>query len=715
MTLFSIQCATCQAKLNVRDPALIGQILACPKCSSMVLVEAPEGFELPAASETDADSGVGDEGAGDDDVGAQHVGDEADSNPNSQISPSTGTHPSSRHDSRADTKPMAMPDSDQFGEAPSRPLPPGTDWSSDESRQMRRLLVLSGVGVGAVVVAVALVGFWMSRGGGSTGPGPIAQNDDGPGDDPDGGPENGTDNDQTAEDGESSVDAGDDSTADSATGNQGGEATPTETGDGANNTEPESGNPASDGSSATTDSAASDDSDNNRANDNSTPGDGSTTDGNATTVAENGGANATDANTNQAPPGFETGNADKDDDDARAAAESLRRLEKLLNPGLEEEKPPARITIDRRPPVDLADKPQPRNVDVPVQLRRPVLSLQVTDVPLIKFLRFVSEMSTIPISLDPFALEARGLRATAPVSVDLSETTVEAILQAAVEPLGLALSPREGHLRITLPENSLPEVFDVADLAEDNPEQLQRLSTWTTSLIAPGTWQGAGGEGTLTVEGQSLRIGQLPRIRFQIARMLDQLRKARQLPLKHDLPDADLTFDPAVGGDVLDREVAANFRIPHYFTDVLSQVGETADVDLLVDWESAASAGWNPDGKVRLFVENQPLSEALDALLRPMELGFHVLDNETIVITDDDVPPPRPLYFHACGPLMETLGGDEQALSQLLTARLGADRFQPQGGPIAAYYDADSKHLLVSAPLNEHRRIAKLLADAMKP
>ena len=51
VTLFSIECATCQAKLNVRDAALIGQILACPKCSSMVMVEAPEGFEIPADSD----------------------------------------------------------------------------------------------------------------------------------------------------------------------------------------------------------------------------------------------------------------------------------------------------------------------------------------------------------------------------------------------------------------------------------------------------------------------------------------------------------------------------------------------------------------------------------------------------------------------------------------------------------------------------------------
>ena len=39
---FSIACTTCQAQLRVRDRSAIGQILTCPKCGSMVLVEAPD-------------------------------------------------------------------------------------------------------------------------------------------------------------------------------------------------------------------------------------------------------------------------------------------------------------------------------------------------------------------------------------------------------------------------------------------------------------------------------------------------------------------------------------------------------------------------------------------------------------------------------------------------------------------------------------------------
>src|SRR3990167_7196260 len=54
---FSILCTTCQTRLRVRDSSAIGQILACPKCGSMVMVQAPAGHE-PAA-QTGAAAGEG--------------------------------------------------------------------------------------------------------------------------------------------------------------------------------------------------------------------------------------------------------------------------------------------------------------------------------------------------------------------------------------------------------------------------------------------------------------------------------------------------------------------------------------------------------------------------------------------------------------------------------------------------------------------------------
>src|SRR5688572_7594097 len=50
MELFSITCTTCHSRLKVRERAILGQIVACPKCHAMVLVEPPAGWVDPGES-----------------------------------------------------------------------------------------------------------------------------------------------------------------------------------------------------------------------------------------------------------------------------------------------------------------------------------------------------------------------------------------------------------------------------------------------------------------------------------------------------------------------------------------------------------------------------------------------------------------------------------------------------------------------------------------
>jgi len=53
MGLFTVVCETCQARLTVRERSLIGQIVECPKCGSMVGIFPPPGWQPgdePAAS-----------------------------------------------------------------------------------------------------------------------------------------------------------------------------------------------------------------------------------------------------------------------------------------------------------------------------------------------------------------------------------------------------------------------------------------------------------------------------------------------------------------------------------------------------------------------------------------------------------------------------------------------------------------------------------------
>lgn len=59
MEPFRITCTTCKARLRVRAPDVIGQIVACPRCQSMVLVEAPPGDDPRGESKDGVSTGSG--------------------------------------------------------------------------------------------------------------------------------------------------------------------------------------------------------------------------------------------------------------------------------------------------------------------------------------------------------------------------------------------------------------------------------------------------------------------------------------------------------------------------------------------------------------------------------------------------------------------------------------------------------------------------------
>lgn len=54
MELFTIQCTTCQARLKVKDESAIGDIVACPKCGSMVQIVPPVGWQRKEGSDSTA-------------------------------------------------------------------------------------------------------------------------------------------------------------------------------------------------------------------------------------------------------------------------------------------------------------------------------------------------------------------------------------------------------------------------------------------------------------------------------------------------------------------------------------------------------------------------------------------------------------------------------------------------------------------------------------
>ncbi|MCO6458259.1 MAG: hypothetical protein J5I93_23380, partial [Pirellulaceae bacterium] len=180
MEPFSITCTTCGARLTVRSQAAIGQILGCPRCKSMVLVERPAaaGSAAPDLSET-LDSLPGDDGlatspagplASDSawaetlpelDVGdAQWSGEPADT--------AEGRARWKDQQAAASTEATARADEAEGMPAGSGPVLPSDAWSSPATGRLRQWALVALAAVTGLALAVSVLVFLAYRAGHGT-------------------------------------------------------------------------------------------------------------------------------------------------------------------------------------------------------------------------------------------------------------------------------------------------------------------------------------------------------------------------------------------------------------------------------------------------------------------------------------------------------------------------------------------------------------------
>ena len=342
----------------------------------------------------------------------------------------------------------------------------------------------------------------------------------------------------------------------------------------------------------------------------------------------------------------------------------LANLERLIG-GAEE--PQATETPTPSPVVPPADsgkpalpRPPPRDVDVARRLADPLAGIETGGTPLADFLDRFSELSTIPITLDPDWLAFAPASAETSVVYRAASTSVGEALTKALEPLRLSPVVVGDQIVVGLsqPQPLVTIQVKVKELAAGE-EELNELAELLKALIEPASWTGEGG-GAIGVDAAAgaLNVKHLKVVQAQVHLVCEKLRTARQRPhvLKIDPALFPARFARARAAAKLATPVSLNFSQPTRLTAVLGRLGEAASVRILVDWQGIAAAGWNPDADATLVADKQPLGDALDALLNPMELAWRAIDGRTLqVVTAAKLAERCEIEFY---PVADLVAGD---------------------------------------------------------
>ena len=350
----------------------------------------------------------------------------------------------------------------------------------------------------------------------------------------------------------------------------------------------------------------------------------------------------------------------------------------------------------RRGPATVADA---HSVDTAKHLATHVKSLQLTEMPLVRFAETISDLAGAPITLDPVTLELNGLSPRSTVSVDATDATVETVLKDALATQRLELVEQDGHVGIGLPNAAEQRGadFDVKDLATgDDAAPIAKL---LEQFVAPQTWQAKKGKGTIEVKGTTLHIEQSLIARREALIFCERLRAARGLAQRSKYPAALLTVDSPY------EETAAALKQSTTFTflawtrldDVIRQWQETTGLAILVDWSALQEASFGPSSPVACSALDRPWTEALDGVLEPLKLGWWAVDGQTLQITSlEALDRIERVEFYALPKTLREQFPTAEALVASLQKEI-SDRPTKHGNPAEAHMslDAPSGRLIV--------------------
>jgi hypothetical protein len=360
------------------------------------------------------------------------------------------------------------------------------------------------------------------------------------------------------------------------------------------------------------------------------------------------------------------------------------------------EQQPAARTLKRVPS---------RNVNVNARLADNVAGVQVDGQPLADFLEMVSSLSTIPITLDADAVKALGQSAMSPVKVRLNDATVAEVLQTALEPLHVGYQVRDGQLIVGYPpqEKKREVKYSVTDLVPDDKAAMLDRAALVRRMVEPKSWDQAGGKGTLMVGKGILTANQTEAAHAAILTFCEKLRVARGLPLrsKYDRSRFVLDSHRDQARQLLDKSVSANFSTPTSLADVARWLRQSTGAAILIDSAALAGEGTSAESECSVVAAGVPLAKLFDDLTTSADLTWRAVDDRTIEITTDAETARMDVEFYPVRDLASDAAAAEKLITQLqarIEPSLWDDRPERIAKSGAMQYDAPSGTLIVRAP-----------------
>lgn len=343
----------------------------------------------------------------------------------------------------------------------------------------------------------------------------------------------------------------------------------------------------------------------------------------------------------------------------------------------------------------------PRKRDINASLDAKVFAVRFDKVSLDEFTRTVMQLSGVPIQIDPLALEQTNKRADVPISIAVIDRPIRELLESALAPLNLIPVVEKNSVRITsqrVEEQTITRTsFFVGDLLRGKSRDMD-LTKLVRSLVEPASWSPEGSSnkklGTIELRGDTLTVANTRLATIRTLILLERLRVARGLEARKKVPKHLVSMRSH--WSYLDRYMSRSINLdvwrPAPWTDVVRELEDASGLRLLVDWESLADVGITPQKTTALHTRESLASDAYLHLLDAYHLALVPVDSKTLQLTTEQQM--RKRHYVEFYPVDRLDGERKKQVEQLILA--GSAFLDPVSNVALVAADSETHHAIVA-------------------
>ena len=350
-------------------------------------------------------------------------------------------------------------------------------------------------------------------------------------------------------------------------------------------------------------------------------------------------------------------------------------------------------------------RPESVTIKVADSMAIPAAKISYTQVPLSVVLIELSQLGGLPIAWDGRAVLDAGIDPRSLVDIDIVGGTLGDALNAAANKAEAELLTYEWGLGL-VPKGDKEIVTKSVSIVRGNtvdPNRIGGLVAEIPKLFAPGSWEAAEGGFGIKVEGDTLEVSHNQRTVRQITSVIDQLN------LLIDDSSLEVATHAEIANESLDRKIELPATIDMTIGEFLVRVEKKLGITILVDWSMVTGSGWNLNTVVPGNFSAEDNRQLLNRLARAMDLQWYSVGPSTFILT-------TPLAASATinveiYPVGILLDGQitQEHLMEVLRRSAGASLSSEIFTNV--YFDGESKSFLVAAPPFVQEKVASVLGE----